>query len=151
MGRILFLLMTLTDLIFYPLSLGNHGPLVRRKDLGKVRNSLPKKPAVCKPLLILYRPARGCLGSLIITRDSLFSSRAREARLQGCTGEGLWRCHAPWESRRAGFSLQQTDDDPMSPPLRPSHSLAPHLSPPRHRDSPRSLQMMLCWGTFNTD
>lgn len=34
MGRILFLLMTLTDLIPpHPLSLGNHGPLVRRKDL----------------------------------------------------------------------------------------------------------------------
>lgn len=80
MGRILFLLMTLTDLISpHPLSLGNHGPLVRRKDLEKFRNSFSKKPAVCKPLLI-FTLARGCLG-LPITTDSLFSSRYWETRL----------------------------------------------------------------------
>lgn len=56
MGRILFLLMTLTDLIPPSPLLGYHGPLVRRKDLEKFRNSFSKKPAVCEPLLILYWP-----------------------------------------------------------------------------------------------
>lgn len=41
MGRILFLLMTLTDLIPpHPLSLGNHGPLVRKKGFGEIQEQL---------------------------------------------------------------------------------------------------------------
>lgn len=97
MGRILFLLMTLTDLIPpHPLSLGNHGPLVRRKDLEKFRNSFSKKAAVSKPLLILHWPGRGCLGLPIIT-DSLFSSRDWGP---GCRVElvrAFWLCHSGWE------------------------------------------------------
>lgn len=36
-----------SDFFFLSLSLGNHGPLVRRKDLGRFRHSLPKsQPSV---------------------------------------------------------------------------------------------------------
>lgn len=56
MGRILFVSFydpNRPDFFFLSLSLGTHGPLVRRKDLGKFRHSLPKKPAVYNPLFIL--------------------------------------------------------------------------------------------------
>lgn len=56
MGRIFFVSffdLSRSDFFFFlPLSLGNHGPLVRRKDWRKFRSSLPEKPAVCKALLI---------------------------------------------------------------------------------------------------
>lgn len=57
MGRILFVSfydLNRPDFFFPFLSLwGIIGPIVRRKDLGKFRHSLPKKPVVCKPVFIL--------------------------------------------------------------------------------------------------
>lgn len=62
MGRILFVsFYDLNRLMFFlPLTSGNCGPFVRRKDLGKFRSSLPAEPAVCKALLILLHCAGSC-------------------------------------------------------------------------------------------
>lgn len=90
MGRILFVSFydfIRPDFFFLSLSLGNHGPLVRRKDLGKFRHSLPQEPAVYKTLFVLL-PCISCQCPgwwlLKVTdhhRDSLSSSRDQEARL----------------------------------------------------------------------
>lgn len=142
----MFLFMTLIDLIFFsplPLSLGNHGPLVRRKDLGKFRHSLPQKPAVCKPVFVHLAAlhgapsalAGGCLGSLIITETHCLVPGTGRPGCRVAPGEGLLAVpHWMGEHQGSLFWHESTT------PSRPSLSLPSHLLTPWHWGSLCSLQ-----------
>lgn len=128
--------MTLIDLIFFPLplSLGNHGPLVRRKDLGKFRHSLPQKPALCKPVFVHLAAlhgapcalAGGCLGSLIITETHCLGPGTGRPGCRVAPGEGLlavshWMGEHHGGAHFYGMSLPHPQD-----PAAPYHLTCQH-------------------------
>lgn len=111
MGRILFVsFYDLNRLMFsLPLSSGNCGPFVRRKDLGKFRSSLPAEPAVCKALLILLH----CAGSCALASRS-FVTTETHCLVPGTGGQALGShlVKVFWMAAQR----QANGDDSMSPP-----------------------------------
>lgn len=154
MGRILFLFMTLTDLIFFfflSLSLGNHRPLVRRKDLGIIRHSLPKSQqsvthcSSCCPAQGSQCPGWWLL-RVIITETHCLVPGARRPDCMLAPGEGLLAVpHWMGEHRVGNHFYGQVHHT-----LKTQASLSISLSTQRHWEV-FVLPADTCRGTFKRD